>query len=383
MELQPRRAAVRDTSFVRIVSVDLLTAQGDYLVHQVHATGGIPDRVSGLATLVFDVYPHSQFSYTLLLGSVQSTPMRGQIGVVNLCAQRNAGAPGLNDTAQNREEWFAKALEALGARVPAGAAILFPHGIGCGIGKGNWVKYEQLIRKFAKRFNVQVTLCKCKTRQGKRKSPASPTLDQAQHNAMNQIRSARRFRPECVDLTGSEEQGPKAVQHRFQHLDHDHDGVRYSCRGQFGEHFVANRNDQYTVRRRQTLELAREQEAIIAKQRNWKDYRIRRTAPDATADAAAKSSASINVATRNAKASMAKKLFEEPETQAAGAAAVPIGSVQHNGFGTGSDHGDDAAARPASKSAAGVPVGRVEANLTGQGPIHHSDVTVRARFRNV
>jgi hypothetical protein len=60
------------------------------------------------------------------------------------------GAPHVQDSAAQREAWFAQCLEQLARLHPRPASVAFPYLIGCGLGGGSWDAYQSMITAFAR-----------------------------------------------------------------------------------------------------------------------------------------------------------------------------------------------------------------------------------------
>ena len=80
--------------------------------------------------------------------------------VINCFAQWELGTPlkyrrvrpplGMCDSRQQREQWFASCLRAIGELHPIPTPLAFPKEIGCGMAGGIWRNYESMIEAFAK-----------------------------------------------------------------------------------------------------------------------------------------------------------------------------------------------------------------------------------------
>ena len=139
------------------------------LAHQVKADPR--NKPGGLAKGLVELYPsaslHTEGAKRAegpqddLLGTVridtEPSDPKGQEGhkaanvtIFSLYGQRYGGKPGNRaDSSADREQYFARALAHLAAQAPDLASIAFPENIGCGIARGNWPNYEQMILDFA------------------------------------------------------------------------------------------------------------------------------------------------------------------------------------------------------------------------------------------
>ncbi len=139
------------------VKEDILTFDVQYIAHQCNC---LSTKSLGLARLIFDKYPHSNV-YT------KNTPRTpGEIivvgQVINMFAQYWPGSPAVtnsNDTSKDRLIWFKMCLDKI-KNIDGISSIAFPYKIGCGLARGNWVHYKQLIDDFAaSNRNIQVFIC--------------------------------------------------------------------------------------------------------------------------------------------------------------------------------------------------------------------------------
>ena len=144
------------------------------IAHQVNATGTKPGGLAKPLVQKFrfaDVWEKRKEKGTeeSLLGTVRidtdPTPEqhRNPVTVYSLYAQRNGGKPGKHDdSSAHRELYFARALADLQAKAPDLASIAFPENIGCGIGGGDWPRYQAMIRNFAEAMpNCAVFIVRC------------------------------------------------------------------------------------------------------------------------------------------------------------------------------------------------------------------------------
>jgi O-acetyl-ADP-ribose deacetylase (regulator of RNase III) len=91
-------------------------------------------------------------------------PLFKRYKVLCLLAQWDFGRAGnqyrkigpYTDSSQNRTKWFKQCLERIG--VMGIKSIAFPYKIGCGLGGQNWTLYLGLIKQFAYRYNVEVSI---------------------------------------------------------------------------------------------------------------------------------------------------------------------------------------------------------------------------------
>jgi len=72
------------------------------------------------------------------------------------------GAPHVQDSAAQREAWFAQCLERLSGLDPRPASLAFPYLIGCGLGGGSWESYQGMIGAFARQHPTISVLIVCR-----------------------------------------------------------------------------------------------------------------------------------------------------------------------------------------------------------------------------
>lgn len=98
---------------------------------------------------------HTEGQQKHLLGTVRidtaPVELKGQrITVFSMYGQCYGGKPGNpGDFSADREANFAKALTDIRTKAPNLESIAFPENIGCGIGGGDWRRYEEMILDFA------------------------------------------------------------------------------------------------------------------------------------------------------------------------------------------------------------------------------------------
>ena len=142
------------------------------IAHQVNATSKKP---GGLAKALVEELPFANVSFDerehtgpqdSLLGTVRidKDPERATtVTVFSIYGQRYGGKPGNRaDSSADREQYFASALADIQRKVPDLKSIAFPENIGCGIARGIWPNYEQMILNFADampRCTVYIVRC--------------------------------------------------------------------------------------------------------------------------------------------------------------------------------------------------------------------------------
>jgi O-acetyl-ADP-ribose deacetylase (regulator of RNase III) len=143
---------ILDPAFLALLE----SAGGANIAHQVNAAGTSP---GGLAAEVVRKFPyasvHTDGPQKHLLGTVRidaaPVELKGQkVTVLSMYGQRKGGKPRKRgDFSADREANFAKALTDIRTKAPSLESIAFPENIGCGIGGGDWRRYEEMILDFA------------------------------------------------------------------------------------------------------------------------------------------------------------------------------------------------------------------------------------------
>jgi len=139
---------------VEIIKGNLLDMPADvFIVHQCNCT---TTTAKGLSAQVFKKYPYANIYKATKRNGVKTKGIVRVPGdiiiktpVINLLGQNRVGKPGTDETAAQREEWFQQGLNKISEYVIE--KIAFPHGIGCGLSKGNWENYLEMIEKFAQK----------------------------------------------------------------------------------------------------------------------------------------------------------------------------------------------------------------------------------------
>lgn len=84
------------------------------------------------------------------------------------------GAPHVQDSAAQREAWFAQCLEQLSSLHPHPASVAFPYLIGCGLGGGSWDSYRSMIAAFAHQNPSISVLIVCRPGESVEQARAAP-----------------------------------------------------------------------------------------------------------------------------------------------------------------------------------------------------------------
>lgn len=154
------------TRYIQIINDDLLNAKEDYIVHQCNC---VSNDAKTLAEKIFKKYPYAN-SYKNRTTSTRSIPGTIEIFgngtnkrfIINAYAQFYPSTNKYqNDNAEKRIKWFEECLNKISEIENINTkTIAMPYNIGCGAGGGNWIEYYKLIRKFARREKIYVTLYK-------------------------------------------------------------------------------------------------------------------------------------------------------------------------------------------------------------------------------
>ena len=140
---------------IHLINDDIFVTGAQYIAHQTNSVtvGG----ASGIARLIFEKYPYADTYKNRIEKSIPGTiDIFGDgifyRGIINMNAQFYPGKANINpqgeDTAINRKKWFHQCLLKI-ADIEDLKSVAFPDHIGCSLGGGDWVWYEQKLYKFA------------------------------------------------------------------------------------------------------------------------------------------------------------------------------------------------------------------------------------------
>lgn len=146
------------------INGDLLKSNEQYIVHQCNC---VTNNAANLAKTVFTKFPYANCYNNRKEKDVPGTIKIFGDGItnryiINLFGQFGPGPPKNNfDNKGNRYAWFRQGLFEI-SKIPDLKSIAFPERIGCGVAKGNWVDYLEILMKFENyvngKSNVQVYL---------------------------------------------------------------------------------------------------------------------------------------------------------------------------------------------------------------------------------
>lgn len=123
---------------------DLLSGDYETIVHQCNC---VTIAGCGLYSSIAKVYPQAD------IYSLRTEPsVPGEVivtePVIAMMSQYYPGGPNsTSDTRSRRLRWFKRCLNKIAALELD--SVAFPHGIGCGLARGNWDDYEMCIREFS------------------------------------------------------------------------------------------------------------------------------------------------------------------------------------------------------------------------------------------
>jgi len=130
---------------------DILKAPTYYIAHQCNCTSryGL-----GLYKSITNKWPS-----TNIYGTMARNP--GEVivteHVIHMMGQRHKGRPNdRDDQTWMRHRWFKECLDKI-ANIKDVKGVSFPHEIGCGMARGNWKVYYNMIKEFSEENpNIQV-----------------------------------------------------------------------------------------------------------------------------------------------------------------------------------------------------------------------------------
>jgi O-acetyl-ADP-ribose deacetylase (regulator of RNase III) len=139
----------------------IINANEQYIVHQTNTKS---KKAKGLSKSIFDEFPYSNEYKEDNSRKIGEVSIKGdgikQRYIINLYGQINPGAPKSNDSYENRKKWFAQCLKKI-SKIENLSTIAFPYNIGCGLAKGKWEDYFDMIKNFAEtRSDIFVSLYK-------------------------------------------------------------------------------------------------------------------------------------------------------------------------------------------------------------------------------
>lgn len=154
--------------YLTIVNGDLLEATEDYIVHQCNC---VTNHSKHLAKSVFDAFPYANtYKNRSKDPTTHHTPgtidVKGdginQRYIINAYAQYYPSKSKYsNDSYEKRLQWFEECLQKISQiKDIRKKSIALPYNIGCGSAGGNWETYCEVIKDFANKEKIHVTLYK-------------------------------------------------------------------------------------------------------------------------------------------------------------------------------------------------------------------------------
>lgn len=133
---------------IKIIDGDLLEFVDNYYIcHQCNCK---TKTAKGLSQAIFKKFPIAN----TYISNEERIPGRIEIfdRVINLYGQYFPGGPrGKNDSSAKRLSFFKSGLNQIDEQIEKDENVAFPYNIGCGLAKGNWSDYLDLIDYFAKK----------------------------------------------------------------------------------------------------------------------------------------------------------------------------------------------------------------------------------------
>ena len=152
----------KKTQMIKIIKGDLLEAKEQYITQQ---TNCCSQSASGLAYYLFHKFPYANTYRNRFEEDVPGTIIICGNGldkryVINMNAQYTTGGPKYIsiDTSEIREVYFQQCLDQI-SKIENLESIAFPYLIGCGLAKGNWNNYFNMLNDFAEtKSNIEVVI---------------------------------------------------------------------------------------------------------------------------------------------------------------------------------------------------------------------------------
>ncbi len=132
---------------IYVVKGDLLEATEEAICHQCNC---ITTSSIGLADLIFKKWPESNTYINRTgphkPGSISVHSINDRQYIVNFYAQIYPGGPNINDSYKARMGYFKSCLTQI--KNLNVKSVAFPKNIGCGLARGSWKDYYQMIEEF-------------------------------------------------------------------------------------------------------------------------------------------------------------------------------------------------------------------------------------------
>jgi len=149
---------------VQIVAGDMLQSDCRYICHQCNC---VTRNAAGLAAEIFHKFPWANVYYKQRYGEMGRIIVSGdgynQRFVIGMFAQYYPGKAKYIDSPLDgilaRERAFATCLNSI-LKIEWLGSVGFPYKIGCGLAKGDWNKYLQMIAEFSEKTPAEVKIYK-------------------------------------------------------------------------------------------------------------------------------------------------------------------------------------------------------------------------------
>lgn len=147
---------------LKIIKGDLLESKEQYIAQQ---TNCCSQSAIGLAYYLFQKFPYANTYKNRFEKDVPGTIIICGNGldkryVINMNAQYTPGGPKYIsiDTYKIREVYFQQCLDQI-SKIENLESIAFPYLIGCGLARGNWNNYYNMLNDFAEtKSNIEVVI---------------------------------------------------------------------------------------------------------------------------------------------------------------------------------------------------------------------------------
>lgn len=125
-----------------------------YICHQCNCQDIPMYNLKGLAYLLCNLPDSAIEREYQVPGNIQVCESK----IIHLFAQNYLGRPKHYETEKQRREWFEQCLQKLKEFVQENNIdeVYFPYKIECGLARGNWDKYKQMLEAFALECNINV-----------------------------------------------------------------------------------------------------------------------------------------------------------------------------------------------------------------------------------
>lgn len=142
-----------------IIGGNIAEAEETIIIHQCNC---LTEGAKGVSRILFDAFPaadvYKKRKKNSTPGSVNIVDTNNKT-IVNLFGQYNVGNPCLpNETDDMRKEWFRQGLDIVSLNLDTSKGVAMPYLIGCGLARGKWCEYYEIIYNWASSNDIQVFL---------------------------------------------------------------------------------------------------------------------------------------------------------------------------------------------------------------------------------